>query len=63
MLYTLPKLANDMGFSYQTLRRWITTGRIRGVTTPAKGRWSYLTQAEANAIAEFVTAISACARG
>lgn len=34
MLRTLPKLASDLGVAYHTLRRWIVTGRIQGVTPP-----------------------------
>jgi predicted site-specific integrase-resolvase len=32
MLYTPPKIAQDLGVPYHTLRRWVVTGRISGVT-------------------------------
>lgn len=54
MLYTLPKLAMALGIDYHTLRRWVVTGRIQGVTPPVKGRWSYLTEEDVNKIASYV---------
>jgi predicted site-specific integrase-resolvase len=56
MLYTLPKIAQDLGVAYHTLRRWVVTGRIQGVTPPVKGRWSYLTESDVNIISGYVNA-------
>jgi predicted site-specific integrase-resolvase len=56
MLYTLPKLAAELGVDYHTLRRWIVTGRIQSVTPPVKGKWSYLTHDDVNAVAKYVKA-------
>src|SRR5438876_648808 len=56
MLYTLPRIAQDLGVAYHTLRRWVVTGRIQGVTPPVKGRWSYLTESDVNIISGYVNA-------
>jgi len=56
MLYTLPGIARDLGVSYHTLRRWVVTGRIQGVTPPVRGRWSYLTEDDVSVIAGYVNA-------
>jgi predicted site-specific integrase-resolvase len=62
MLYTLPKIAQDLGVAYHTLRRWVVTGRIPGVTPPVKGRWSYLTEDDVNIISGYVNARTVTAR-
>ena len=56
MLYTLPRLAADLGVDYHTLRRWIVTGRIQGLTPPVKGKWSYLTHDDVSVVTEYVKA-------
>jgi predicted site-specific integrase-resolvase len=63
MLRTLPKLASDLGVDYHTLRRWIVTGRIQGVTPPVKGKWSYLTHGDVSVITEYVNARLVVAAG
>jgi hypothetical protein len=35
MLYTLPKLAAELGVDYHTLRQWIVTGRSRATALQA----------------------------
>lgn len=62
MLYTLPRLATDLEVDYHTLRRWVVTGRIQGVTPPVKGRWSYLTESDVNIISGYVNARTVTAR-
>ncbi len=62
MLYTLPRIAQDLGVAYHTLRRWVVTGRIQGVTPPVKKRWSYLTEADVNVIADYVNARTVASR-
>lgn len=56
MLYTLPGIAQDLGITYHTLRRWVKTGRIQGLTPTVKGQWSYLTEDDVNKIVAYVTA-------